>query len=152
MFVKTGIPNEQDKPERCNCFCNHCSVKSCSSCTCITLQWNADFSNPRAKKLFPFIQSNTVIFLPISLTSRIFKANFVSLRSSKHRDSTVYIKAGSGLLSGRLCLTPLKLPHSQNGKTRQLRDNVRNGTYKKPMQLGGLSNAPLPLSQRAKMA
>lgn len=27
MFVKTGIPNEQDKPERCNCFCNHCSVK-----------------------------------------------------------------------------------------------------------------------------
>ena len=72
-------------------------LKSCSSCTCITLQWNTDFSNPRSKKLFPFIQSNTVIFLPISLTSRIFKANFVSLRSSKHRDSTVYIKAGSGL-------------------------------------------------------
>jgi len=109
--VKTGIPDEQDKPERYDCFCNHCSLLVVLSSTYATLQWNLDFSNPplfeppdnSSKNPFPFVQSNTVTLPSISRTTRYFKAIFVSLGGSKNRDSIVY-QSTQWLLSGRFVL------------------------------------------------
>lgn len=99
LFVKTGMPDEQDKPERYDCFCNHCSLLVVLSSTYVTLQWNLDFSNPplfeppdnSSKNPFPFVQSNTVTLPSISRTTRYFKAIFVSLGGLQNRDSTVVL-------------------------------------------------------------